>query len=361
MRGRLDVREIEDIGDTALSYAEVKALATGDQRILEKAQLDAEIARLERLQRSHNRNQVALRATVDAADRELPRLADDLNQLTAALEVRTDTRGEAFTMMVAGQRHSQRAIAAAALREQLLAIYPGHTSRLIGRLAGFDLHAQANRQFGELHYELGLAGVPRTQIAIPAKDLASGNPLGFIARLENRAAGIEAIRAEIAERVRRTSTERDRAAAQLDQPFPHTDALSTARVRAAQLAEQLSAKARDLPAAAVSCAEDRWQATAERIYPQLSQSASWGPLQAALDRVAASGINAGALLTQLAGEQHPTGADPAGDLLWRLYDRCNAAAPAVENLALDRAPALSMRSADEPPKVDPAPTSSISF
>jgi hypothetical protein len=36
MRGRLDVREIEDIGDTALSYSEVKALATGDPRVMEK-------------------------------------------------------------------------------------------------------------------------------------------------------------------------------------------------------------------------------------------------------------------------------------------------------------------------------------
>jgi hypothetical protein len=34
MRGTLDVRKIEDIGDSALSYAEVKALATGDPRIL---------------------------------------------------------------------------------------------------------------------------------------------------------------------------------------------------------------------------------------------------------------------------------------------------------------------------------------
>ena len=49
MRGRLDVREIEDIGDTALSYAEVKALASGDPLILDKASADAELTRLERL------------------------------------------------------------------------------------------------------------------------------------------------------------------------------------------------------------------------------------------------------------------------------------------------------------------------
>jgi hypothetical protein len=52
MRGRLDVREIEDIGDAALSYSEVKALAAGDPRLMEKAQADADLTRLERLERA---------------------------------------------------------------------------------------------------------------------------------------------------------------------------------------------------------------------------------------------------------------------------------------------------------------------
>jgi len=60
MRGRLDVREIEDVGDTALSYSEVKALATGNPRILDKARVDAELTKLERLERAHARNQRVL-------------------------------------------------------------------------------------------------------------------------------------------------------------------------------------------------------------------------------------------------------------------------------------------------------------
>ena len=48
MRGRLDVREIEDIGDTTLSYTEVKALATGNPLLMDKAKADAALTRLER-------------------------------------------------------------------------------------------------------------------------------------------------------------------------------------------------------------------------------------------------------------------------------------------------------------------------
>jgi N12 class adenine-specific DNA methylase len=359
MRGRLDVREIDDISDTALSYAEVKALATGDERILEHATLEAEIARLERLQRSHHRNQQALAATVAAAERDLPELAADLQQLQAAATVRTETRGEAFTMQVVGRQHAERPTAAAALRDQLHTIHPGEATRHIGRLAGFDLHAQATRHYGELHYELRLAGVPRTELLIPAKDIAGGTPLGLIARLENRAAGIDTLRAELADRLRRTSTERDRAAAQLDQPFPHADALATARARAAQLAEELSAAAEGTPTTAAGGTQDRWLATAARIHPQLAQAASWTPLQAALDRAAAAGVDADQLLTQLAAEQPPTGADPAGDLLWRLYDRCEAAAPTTEGITTDQAPVPTARKADEPPPAQPAPTAGI--
>src|SRR6266705_3657762 len=64
MRGRLDVREIEDIGDAALSYNEVKALATGNPLLMEKAEADAELTRLERAERAHHRNSEALQHKV---------------------------------------------------------------------------------------------------------------------------------------------------------------------------------------------------------------------------------------------------------------------------------------------------------
>jgi len=41
MHGRLDTREIADIGDTALSFSEVKAIATGNPLLIDKAEADA--------------------------------------------------------------------------------------------------------------------------------------------------------------------------------------------------------------------------------------------------------------------------------------------------------------------------------
>ena len=57
MHGRLDTREITDIGDTALSFSEVKAIATGNPLLIDKAEADTALARLQRAERAHQRNQ----------------------------------------------------------------------------------------------------------------------------------------------------------------------------------------------------------------------------------------------------------------------------------------------------------------
>ena len=49
MSGESDLRRIEDIDGTALTYAEVKAIASGNPMVIEKASIDAELARLSRL------------------------------------------------------------------------------------------------------------------------------------------------------------------------------------------------------------------------------------------------------------------------------------------------------------------------
>ncbi|MET3920793.1 helicase-related protein [Arthrobacter sp. UYEF20] len=79
MRGRLDVREIEDIGDNTLNFAQAKAITSGNPLVLEKAVADQELARLSRLDRAYHRNMVAVAHTkrgeqsaADAAAQDLP-------------------------------------------------------------------------------------------------------------------------------------------------------------------------------------------------------------------------------------------------------------------------------------------------
>ena len=57
MTGKSPARSIEDVDATALSYAEVKALATGDDRIREKMELDVQVAKLKMLKANHTSQQ----------------------------------------------------------------------------------------------------------------------------------------------------------------------------------------------------------------------------------------------------------------------------------------------------------------
>ncbi|KKK81591.1 hypothetical protein LCGC14_2811910, partial [marine sediment metagenome] len=53
MRAKAGVRSIEDVDQRALTYAEIKAIATGNPLVMEKAQVDADVLRLTSLERSH--------------------------------------------------------------------------------------------------------------------------------------------------------------------------------------------------------------------------------------------------------------------------------------------------------------------
>ena len=53
MTSKSPVRSCEDVDETALSYAEIKALCAGDERIKEKMDLDVDVARLKLMKASH--------------------------------------------------------------------------------------------------------------------------------------------------------------------------------------------------------------------------------------------------------------------------------------------------------------------
>jgi len=247
MRGTLDVREIEDIGDTALSYSEVKALATGDPRILEAARADTDLARLERLERAHNTAGRSLGQTVDAVNRLLPRLAGELRQVDAALPRAIDTRGEAFTITLDGRRYTSRPDAAAALRDVLVALPlppAGAGSALaepqpIGQVGGFTVLARTQR-YPQQRLHLSLDGVPRSGTAVEYGELRADRPVGLVTRLENRSANLPKTRSDLTEEITRNTRERERASAALLTPFQHTDALREARALSQRLADALA-------------------------------------------------------------------------------------------------------------------------
>jgi hypothetical protein len=209
MRGRLDVREIEDIGDNALSFAEVKSLASGDPPILDKA--DAERTRLKRLQRAYQRNHHALQRTVAAADASAQRSIRDHAAVDAALQRRHDTRGELFAMRIGASYATTRPDATRLIQTWIAARAPGgipygrpdHDLGELGELGGLPIHVTLRRTLnGPPTDKLQLHDVP-AQPATLRLDEVRVDALSLVRQLEHRLNDLPAL----ADRIQRAGAD----------------------------------------------------------------------------------------------------------------------------------------------------------
>lgn len=242
MRGRLDVREIEDIADNALSFAEVKALAAGDPLILEQANLSAEVTRLQRLQRAYHNNQAALQRTVENHKAWLGKLDKDIAALDAAIDGHIDTRGEKFAITIADRVYTNRADAGIALAGLLDSM--DDETRPIGRLGGLVFSGRVRYSVADEVREalLGFDGLPGSLAEATLPD-AHRDPLKLIRGLEARANGLDFLRAKTIANRAGTVAEAERAGSAIGVPFKHADALAESSTKLQAVNAELAAKA----------------------------------------------------------------------------------------------------------------------
>ena len=244
MRGRLDAREIGDIGDTALSYSEVKALATGNPLLMDKAEADAALARLQRAERAHGRNQNALTHALTRHEHDITRLTGLIRDLDAAIGRRQDTRGDKFRMTVDDRAYAKRTEAGQRLKQLLLretASMDGvrEKSAQPGHLGGFPVKASIWRALGAISVELSLDGAPGSSIRLPEHEVSEADPGGLVTRLENRLARLEELKASTLADIGRAHREIAHAQDNIGKPFPQAGQLAAARERAHQIDEEL--------------------------------------------------------------------------------------------------------------------------
>ncbi len=240
--GRAADRDVDDIGDQALSYAEVKALATGNPLILEKAAVDAEVAKLSRLERAHRDDQHRLRRSLEAAERRTAALEERINHLTPAMATRTDTRGDRFSMTVAGTRHTKRADAGAHLlggAENLLGAVPiARVERHeIGCLAGLRVDLEVDRRIED---EVVL-DVPQadTAVRMRAAEFHGTDPATLVTRLERRIHGLESRLDDARAELGTVGREADQVRRRIGLDFNDTSRLEELRRRQAEINDAL--------------------------------------------------------------------------------------------------------------------------
>ena len=260
MRGTLDTRQIEDIGDAALSYNEVKALAAGNPLLLDHAQAQAELTRLERLLTNHHRARDVLRATIATAEATITARRHTVAAAEAAIARRIDVRGNNFTVTLDGRTYTSRTEAATALRGILQAFMADPriergTSRPIGTFGGFQLQATLYRDVNRHPtVQLELVDVPHSGMTFSPTEVVQQDLLG---RCANRLTDLEAIKSKALADIDGATHDIAVAQAQLDAPFRYADALASARARFAELDAQLNGQAREnLPTAEPTTGQD---------------------------------------------------------------------------------------------------------
>ena len=175
MTSRSPVRSCEDIDDQALSYAEVKSLATGDPRIKERMDLEMAVSKLKLLRASHMNQRFEMQSRLQRIPLEIRSYEQARIKLAADHASYMQNKAEDFSMTICGTQYAERKDAGTALLSACQA-KTDPAPKEIGAYRGFRLLlAYANMQFtailqGEGSYSVELG------------DTAIGN----IQRLENQ-------------------------------------------------------------------------------------------------------------------------------------------------------------------------------
>jgi len=108
MTGNALGRTVEDVAVAALSYAEVKAIASGNPMILEKAGIDAEVAKLSILQQAHYRRQQEMKFNLRSNANDQINTAKRIDRLQADLNLRNATSrlNVPFSVKIEGKTYS---------------------------------------------------------------------------------------------------------------------------------------------------------------------------------------------------------------------------------------------------------------
>jgi hypothetical protein len=252
LRGRLDdVRELEELGDTVLSLNEAKALATGSPLLLEHAQAQAEVTRLERLERSHRHAQEVLQRRLRSNTAEAALLVKNVAALDAAMARDTHSKepDAPFGIIVASRTCDKRGDADERLREvigtcveQAAGQRGQHSRTQIGVLRGFAITVEAD--WATRSATLTLVTVPGSETPLTAEDITRA---AITQRLENKLSRLPQLRQQAQFDIKRVEAETERAKAELGRPFQQVDQLEAARQRFGVLQEQIAESAHAPP------------------------------------------------------------------------------------------------------------------
>lgn len=234
MTSKSPVRSCEDADETTLSYAEVKALCAGDERIKEKMNLDVEVTKLKLMKANHNNQQYALQDSVHKHFPEMiaktkERIAGYEKDLAFLKEQPTPPGGFA-PMTIQGKEYTEKADAGKALLDVCSTI-KGLAENDIGKYMGFDMSVKLGTYFTD--YTLTLKHTMSYEVSL------GSDVYGNITRINNVLGSIEVSLNDSKARLENLEIQLENAKSELGKPFPQEAELKSKSERLSYLNSQL--------------------------------------------------------------------------------------------------------------------------
>jgi hypothetical protein len=260
MSGDMTVRRLEDMDSAALTYAEVKAIASGNPLVIEKAQVDAELIRLIRLRSAHAEEQYRIRSSLRHSHEEVEKWTERLAHLREDLKLRQDTSGDKFSIKLDGQVLDNRGVAGELLlrRAEKIKFRFGEDVRM-GTFAGFDLFIRAGFNNSA---ELVLRG--QNSYSTRVTDTA----LGTIRSLESMGQGFEERAAKLESDIKDSQKRATELETKVGAPFEKEDRYHLLVKRQSEIEDKLDLTKNQAPAQAESVADEEHE---EKTPPKLTQ------------------------------------------------------------------------------------------
>ena len=240
MTSKTPVRFAEDIDETALSYAEIKALAAGNPDIIEKTELDTQVAKLKLLKQNYLSEKYELEdKVIKYYPNEIKRLENRIEDMKEDIEVfnNNNTPDNSFEKMnIKGTNFTERKEAG----EKIIEICKSMTNPEpleIGEYKGFKIILSFDTMDRKFYASMKNNLSYKTELG--------SDPSGNITRIDNVLNGIETRLSSIENNLEDTKKNYESAKKEIEKPFPQEEELKTKSKRLDELNIKLNLNNKD--------------------------------------------------------------------------------------------------------------------
>lgn len=234
MTSKTPVRVAEDVDESSLNYAEIKALATGDPKIKEKMDLDNEVTKLKMLEANYKSNRYRLEDKVTTyypeEIRRTKELIQDMKEDLNTIEPQGVGDNKFTSLTLHGERIKDKKIAGERLLESIKNLKV-NDSPIIGQYRNLDLEVHFDVFSNE--YQFSLNGHVKHSGELGSS--AEGN----LIRLNHVIDKIPEKLERLEDKLSNTKNQFERAKAELEKPFEKEEELKTKVLRLAELNQLL--------------------------------------------------------------------------------------------------------------------------